>query len=142
MLFLATILFALSVVGIPILLTFIANAKYNADKDWKLLKEKFSSTNLPRENIHVVPKAKIGKKNLKYALKVGIDTDGLYFHVSKMFTSLAIWFVPWSYIENLSIDGEKTKIQLKIENIDFELQPINPEELYQMMQESYQKRSL
>lgn len=142
MLFLATILFALLVVGIPIFLTYLANLKYTTDKDWKLLTEKFSRTTPPRENVHIIPKAKIGKKTLKYALKVGIDTDGLYFHVSKLFTSLTIWFVPWTDIHNLSIDKNQKMILFTIENIPFELYPINADEFYQLLQDNQQKYAL
>lgn len=142
MLFIATILFALAVVGIPVLITYIANARYSADKDWKLLREKFSRTNPPRENVHVIPRAKIGNKTLKYALKVGIDTDGLYFHVSKLFTSLTIWFVPWSCINNLSLEKDKQTVYFTIEDIPFELYPINTAEFYEILQETRNKYSL
>lgn len=142
MLFLATILFALSVVGVPILVTYLANARYSTDKDWKLLREKFGRTNPPRENVHIIPKAKIGKKTIKYALKIGIDTDGLYFHVSKLFTSLTIWFVPWSCIYNLSINPDRKSVHFTIENIPFELYPINPAEFYEMLQQTRQKYAL
>lgn len=138
MLFLATILFALFVVGIPVLITYLVNLKYNTDKDWKLLKEKFSTTHVLRENVNVIPRAKIGNKTLKYALKISISTEGLYFHVSKLFTSLRTWFVPWSCIAHLSIDEGNRKIRFIIENIPFELEPINPTELYEVMQNIYQ----
>jgi hypothetical protein len=141
MLFLGTILFALFVVGIPLLLTYFANARYHADKDWKLLREKFGRTNPPRENIHIIPKAKIGKKTVKYALKIGIDTDGVYFHVSKLFTSLTIWFVPWSCIDNLSINDNES-ISFTVENISFELYPINPTEFYEILHQTRQKYAL
>ncbi len=142
MLFLATIVFALFVVGLPILVTYLANLRYSTDKDWKLLREKFGRTNPPRENVHIIPKAKIGNKTVKYALKIGLDTDGVYFHVSKLFTSLTIWFVPWSYIHNLSITSDKKSISFTVENVVFELQPISPTDFYEMMEQNRQKYAL
>ncbi|GAB4350830.1 MAG: hypothetical protein OHK0038_28800 [Flammeovirgaceae bacterium] len=142
MLFLATILFALFVVGLPLFLTWLSNARYNTDKDWQNLKQKFSTTKIPRENIHIIPKAKIGKKKLKYALKIAIDTDGVSFHVSKLFSSLAVWFVPWSYIDNLSTDEDKGSIHFSIENVPFELYPVDYRDFYKTWQENYDKRVL
>lgn len=142
MLFLASIVFALFVVGTPLLITYLANVRYNSDKDWKLLREKFGRTNPPRENVHIIPRAKIGKKTVKYALKIGIDTEGLYFHVSKLFTSLTIWFVPWRDIKNIVLSEDKKVVRFTVENIPFELHPINPVEFYETLQKTEQKYSL
>ncbi|MDW8301279.1 MAG: hypothetical protein RML38_02365 [Bacteroidia bacterium] len=132
MLFLATILLALLIVGLPILITYTVNLQYTRNKNWKMLTEKFSKNTFPSDNVEIIPLARIADKKLKYALKIAVDTDGVYFHVSKLFSALAIWFIPWSKIENLALKDKS--ISFTVENIPFVLFPINPQELYAALQ--------
>ncbi|MCS7075118.1 MAG: hypothetical protein NZ455_00310 [Bacteroidia bacterium] len=140
MLFLATILFACFVVALPILITYLVNLQYTRNKEWRELTEKFSKTKFPLENVYIIPFARVANKKLKYALKVAVDTDGVYFHVSKLFSALAIWFIPWSQIQNLSCQEQDKSIIFNVNSTTFVLFPVNSSELYQMLQNGYQNR--